>query len=151
MSSQVTENTKDILLSIKPYWVEKMLTGDKTVELKKVFSKEPVNRIFIYVSAHVQKVCGYMVNPKIERMPVDELWEKTKDLSCVPSEWFFPYFSKSSVGVGIFFDRICKLPKPVKLNKLALAAGKSYYARAPQNFYYLNNSAVEYLLRENKK
>ena len=41
---------KAILLSIKPKWVAKILNGEKTIEVRKVFPKDYVGWVYIYCS-----------------------------------------------------------------------------------------------------
>ena len=55
---------KSILLSIKPEWVEKILNGEKTIEVRKQFPKDYVGWVYIYckkgelLQRHWQKVDG---------------------------------------------------------------------------------------------
>ena len=55
---------KSILLSIKPQWVEKILNGEKTIEVRKRFPKDYVGWVYIYctkselLQRHWQKVDG---------------------------------------------------------------------------------------------
>ena len=39
---------KAILISIKPYWVAKILNGEKTIEIRKRFPKDYVGWVYIY-------------------------------------------------------------------------------------------------------
>jgi len=39
---------KSILMSIKPKWVEKILNGEKTIEIRKKFPKDYVGWVYIY-------------------------------------------------------------------------------------------------------
>lgn len=41
---------KEILSSIKPEWVEKILSGKKTIEIRKQFPKDCVGWVYIYCS-----------------------------------------------------------------------------------------------------
>lgn len=56
--------SKQILLSIRPQWVEKILNGDKTIEVRKRFPKEYKGLVYIYctkgelLQRHWQKVDG---------------------------------------------------------------------------------------------
>ena len=42
--------SKSILLSIKPKWIEKILNGEKTIEVRKRFPKDYVGWVYIYCS-----------------------------------------------------------------------------------------------------
>lgn len=49
---------KSILLSIRPEWVEKILNGEKTIEIRKKFPKDYVGWVYIYCT----KEKPYLVN-----------------------------------------------------------------------------------------
>lgn len=54
----------DVLISIKPEWVQKIISGEKTIELRKSFPKKPTPfRCFIYVTKDFKanKPYGYGV------------------------------------------------------------------------------------------
>lgn len=56
---------RDVIISIKPEWVEKIISGEKTIELRKSFPKQVTPfRCFIYVS---QDFTNYRGN-------TDEVW-----------------------------------------------------------------------------
>lgn len=50
----------DIILSIKPKYAYLILSGEKTIEVRKVFPKKEIERIYLYSSSPVQKVVGYI-------------------------------------------------------------------------------------------
>lgn len=57
--------SRDVIISIKPEWVEKIISGEKTIELRKSFPKQVTPfRCFIYVS---QDFTNYRGN-------TDEVW-----------------------------------------------------------------------------
>lgn len=49
----------DAIFSIKPYFADAILDGSKTVELRKVAPKRPVERAWIYATAPVMHIIGY--------------------------------------------------------------------------------------------
>jgi len=51
--------SKDIILAVKPKYVELIKSGVKTIELRKSAPTCPVDRIYIYETAPVSKVVGY--------------------------------------------------------------------------------------------
>lgn len=122
----------DILLSIKPKYVTYIRAGKKLVELRKTFPiNKDINRIFIYESSPVKKICGYIKPTAIFRFPLAELWEKTKSLSCVEESDFKKYYQGKESGTAIFFDRFIPLPVAT-LQRIA--------QRAPQSYTYLTPS-----------
>ena len=49
----------DAVFSIKPYFADAILDGSKTVELRKVAPKRPIERVWIYVTAPVMHIVGH--------------------------------------------------------------------------------------------
>ena len=47
---------KSILLSIRPEWVEKILNGEKTIEVRKQFPKDYVGWVYIYCTKDYKKI-----------------------------------------------------------------------------------------------
>lgn len=122
----------DILLSVKPKYVAHIRSGKKLVELRKSFPlQRDIERIFIYESSPIKKICGYMIPNTICKLPLAELWEKTKSLSCVEESDFKKYYQGKELGTAIFFDRFIPLPT-TPLQRIA--------RRAPQSYTYLTPS-----------
>ena len=62
--------SKQILLSIKPQWVAKILNGEKTIEVRKRFPKDYVGWVYIYCTKDSKNIlCRYY----------DGHWFTTKD------------------------------------------------------------------------
>jgi predicted transcriptional regulator len=55
----------DAVFSIKPYFADAILDGSKTVELRKIAPKRPVERVWIYATAPVMRIVGYFKPGKI--------------------------------------------------------------------------------------
>ena len=49
----------DAVFSIKPYFADAILDGSKTMELRKVAPKRPVERAWIYATAPVMRIIGH--------------------------------------------------------------------------------------------
>jgi predicted transcriptional regulator len=55
----------DAVFSIKPYFADAILDGSKTVELRKVAPKRPVERVWIYATAPVMRIVGHFIPGQI--------------------------------------------------------------------------------------
>lgn len=54
---------RDVIISIKPEWVEKIISGEKTIELRKSFPNQPTPfRCFIYVTKDFKPDRSYPTN-----------------------------------------------------------------------------------------
>ena len=68
-----------VLLSIKPDFVEKVFSGEKKYEFRRVIFKKPeVNTVVVYASTPVQKVIGEFSVKNIIFDEIGSLWKKTK-------------------------------------------------------------------------
>ncbi|HHY80857.1 MAG TPA: ASCH domain-containing protein [Thermoanaerobacter sp.] len=90
-----------VLLSIKPEYVEKIFKGTKRFEFRKVkFKRNDVNKIIIYSTSPVMKVVGEAeITGIIENTP-SELWEQTKEYAGVDEKFFDEYFKNKEKAVA---------------------------------------------------
>lgn len=122
------------LLSIKPKYVEKIFSGEKKYEFRKIlFKKQGVKSIVVYASSPVSKVIGEFNVRAILSMDVEELWEQTANHSGIDKSFFDEYFKGRSTGFAISVGRLNKYPRPLELKTL----GIKY---PPQSFCYLSET-----------
>lgn len=69
---------KNIILSIKPEFVEKILSGEKKYEYRKKVCKESVEKIYIYATAPIKMVVGEVVVTGKKKLNKEKLWEETQ-------------------------------------------------------------------------
>lgn len=86
------EKPMNVILSIKPQFVEKILSGEKKYEYRKTNFKRPVSRVYIYSSSPVKRIVAeFVLETVLSDNPI-RLWEKTKDFSGIEKKCFFDYF-----------------------------------------------------------
>lgn len=92
----------NVLLSIKPRYVERIMKGIKKYEFRKVwFRNKDVNTVYIYVTSPIKKIVGrFEVGDIIEDNP-EVLWQELKNYSGIDEREFFSYFNGSNRGVAI--------------------------------------------------
>lgn len=104
----------DVLMSIRPKWVEKIRSGEKTVELRKTWSKLFTDgRVYIYETAPTKKIVGWMKLDSLVRAEPQELWEAVGKRSCVDKKDFDEYYNGKHIGYGLCikeFHPITPLP-----------------------------------------
>lgn len=122
----------NVLLSIKPKYVDEILAGKKKFEFRKsIFKKRDISKVFIYSSSPVKKVvASFEIAGIIEASP-QELWDKCHKLAGIPKQDFFDYFKNSDVGYAIEISNLEKLPEPIDPYDL-----KKDFS-APQSYCYL--------------
>ena len=121
-----------ILMPIKPQFVEKILSGNKKYEYRKIKAKKNnTNKMIIYATSPVMKVVAEVsIEEVLEDFP-EKIWEKTKDYSGTTKEFYDKYFINSKKAVAYKIGKIKVYDKPKKLSEL----GINY---TPQSFIYLD-------------
>lgn len=121
-----------ILMSINPIYADKILSGTKKYEYRKVKAKkDKVNKIVIYATYPIMKVVGEVeVKDILEETP-EKLWNVTKEYSGVTKQFYDNYFNKSSKAIAYKLGKIKKYDEPKKLEDVGVKC-------VPQSFLYLD-------------
>ena len=68
-----------VLLSIKPEYAEKILSGEKRYEFRRALFKNPeIKKVVIYATSPIKKVIGEFDIECILTLELEDLWRKTK-------------------------------------------------------------------------
>ena len=130
-------NQTGILLSIKPHYAQKILSGDKTVELRRVKPKlEPDDLVLLYATAPVSAIIGWFTVGRVITEPLDQLWQNLGTQTSVPREDFFSYLHGLNEGVAILVEQTFPIEstESIGLEKLR----KLYPGfHPPQGFRYI--------------
>ncbi len=126
---------KQVLMSIKPKYVEKMKHGEKQFEFRRSIFKDyrDVAAIYIYSTAPVKRiVASFMIDDVIEDAP-SKLWEKCKDFSGIEEEPFFDYFKDKETGFAIKIKELRFFKEPIdpKQRDAGFVPPQSYRYIAP--------------------
>ena len=80
------------LLSIKPEFVNEILTGKKKYEYRKRIFKQDIEAVVIYASMPVGKIVGeFTIDGIINDNPM-AIWKETKEYSGISFEDYKKYF-----------------------------------------------------------
>ena len=120
------------ILSIKPYYANKILEGEKLYELRKSIFKSNVDKVIIYASAPISKIIWEFQIEWILYENINTLREKTKSSSCVDKKFFNAYFENKNKWYAI---KVWK----VKRYKKYLSIKKDFGMTPPQSFSYIVN------------
>jgi predicted transcriptional regulator/DNA-binding XRE family transcriptional regulator len=130
------ENTsKDVVFSIHPGHADKILKGEKTVELRRKFTEEfePGGLAMIYSTSPIKALTGVA---KIQRLKLPTLWKEHREKFCVRKDDFDNYFSGLERGYAIILNAARPLPRPIHLHELRVRCGFA----PPQSFQYASAS-----------
>lgn len=115
----------DILLAVKPQYVECMRRGHKRVELRKRVSMRGISSVFVYESSPIKMITGVFYPVKIEHLQVDSLWEKSKSLSCISKSDFDLYFKGRPYGFALWFNFFTTF-EPIPVASVPVSTPQSY-------------------------
>jgi len=123
----------NILLSIRPKYVEAIMKGNKRYEFRKtIFRKRDIERALIYSTAPVKKLVGYFIIGDIVESHPNTLWDQFKEFSGLNEEEFFSYFNGSKRGFAIHIEEVERFPNALDPTDLFPDF------TPPQSFYYLD-------------
>ncbi|UNL87099.1 hypothetical protein IE339_01385 [Priestia koreensis] len=103
----------DVLISIKPVYVNEIRLGKKKYEFRKRVFKKNVKNIYIYESAPVKKIIGFFPYTGYLSDTPSVLWEECQPYSGIGKSSFFQYFKEKSVGYAIKVDSFQPLDPPL--------------------------------------
>lgn len=122
-----------MLLSINPEYVQKIIDGTKRYEYRKCRCREDVDRILIYSTAPVKQIVAEAEIDEIIEDNIQNVWNQTKKYGGVSYTFFCQYYQGKEKAIAYHLKNIEVLKHPLSLEEV----GVSY---APQSFRYLNTS-----------
>lgn len=121
----------NVILSIKPEFVEKIFSGEKKYEYRKILFKQQVDTVYIYASRPISKIVGEF---KIESILCDtpaNIWKLTESQSGVTKEFFDKYYEGKDKAVALKIEE-CKEYKE-GINPASWIPN----FKVPQSFFYI--------------
>ena len=129
-----------LLLSIRPRFVEMILNGEKTVELRRAHIARDISHVAMYATRPVKKVVGYFEVAGVERASPRVLWRRHGSAAGLSRREFLDYFEGAELGTALVLGRVVALEAPLELSELGSRV-------PPQNFRYLSSTGVRTILR----
>ena len=81
-----------MLLSIKPEYVRKIVSGKKKYEFRKFHCRDDIDTIVIYVTAPVKEVIGEVRLLRIIEGDVEYVWHETRGFGGILKRDFLAYY-----------------------------------------------------------
>ena len=134
-----------LFVSIKPRFAEKILAGEKAVELRRVRPNEavPGTMVVLYASSPICEVVGTGRIRRIEEGSPTAIWERHRGQLGLPRSEYRSYFAGASQAVGILLEDVRPLRRRVPL--AALRERLSGF-EPPQSFRYLDPASATALI-----
>jgi type I restriction enzyme S subunit len=106
----------NVLLSVKPEFAEKILTGEKRYEFRKTTFRDPdnVDTVFLYASSPEQEIVGSFSFDDITQADPEELWDRYGAESGIEQKSrFMDYFKGTTTGYAIAVDETMRFASPI--------------------------------------
>jgi predicted transcriptional regulator len=134
-------NPNTILLSVRPRYAKKILSGEKTVELRRVRPRVTTGDcVIMYVSSPTREISTLLLVEEILESSPTALWKAVGSCTGVTKQEYWQYFAGAHSAVGIRVRVVEKLPAPLSLDDLRqVAPGFS----PPQSYRYFDGLASE--------
>jgi len=133
-----------VLLSIKPRFAVRILSGDKTAEVRRRFpALEPDTVMYLYASTPVRAVVGTLRLEAVHADTPHSLWRRFGPRLDISEEYFTEYLDGRNEAAVVELGVREKWSRPVTLDKLRTVVR----VEPPQSFRYLD-SAQEGELRK---
>lgn len=126
------------ILSIKPEYVERILSGEKTYEFRRrIFKREDVDTLVVYATSPQRRVVAEARIAGIMESTPEDIWRRTSDRGGISRDRFMDYFAGRDTAYAIELRDVRRLERPMLLSDYAPGVRS-----APQSFVYINQDSV---------
>ena len=125
---------RDIVLSVRPVYSQKIIAGKKTVELRRRFprSAPPGRVVYIYSTSPDRAITGIAQIVDVIRIPVSDLWDRFSHCTFVERRDFDVYFEGLEEGFALKLANARPLTRRLDLSELR----ERFDFEPPQSFLY---------------
>ncbi len=125
-----------IFLSIHPTFVDRIIAGEKTVELRRRLPANPaVEFAVVYATSPVCAVLAIARVAEIVEAEAERIWEEYGLLAKVTEAEYWDYIGERGTAVGIVFSDIMTFSSPLPLDEVRAGLG---WRGPPQSFRYVS-------------
>ena len=127
----------NVILSIKPKFVEEIIAGRKRFEFRKKSFKQDVNTVFVYASSPICRIVGeFKLGAVLEGTP-EQVWSMTANHSGITKRFYDQYFSCHEVSYALEIKSFKRYKTPIN----PYQAIKDFHA--PQSFCYTDEQVEQ--------
>jgi predicted transcriptional regulator len=125
--------SKNLLISIKPQFINKILDGTKSIEIRRKFHKNWIGHsVVLYATSPVKSIVG---EAKISDVDVDDpktIWTKYNESIGCSKEDFFKYTDSLEKAYAVKLSNVTTYDTKVKLDQMKEMVGKNLHP--PQSY-----------------
>lgn len=138
--------SKVLLISVKPEYADKIVAGEKTIELRKAcpnVAKDDI--VIIYSTVPVKAVIGICRVEEIIKLKPSVMWRNHKEKLGIDRKPYMAYYEDMETAVGIVLKSACRLDSKIELSSIKRLFPKF---SPPQTFrYYPKNDIFRTFLK----
>lgn len=124
-----------VLLSVKPTFALRLLSGDKTAEVRRRFPPLPRGTmVYLYASSPTRALVGVLRIASVNTASPDVLWRRFGACLDIAEEYFRRYLEEKTTATVIEMQVDERWTHPVSLDAMRSGANLN----PPQNYRYLN-------------
>lgn len=128
-----------VLMSIKAKYAEKVLSGEKRVEVRKKFSKKwSGHKVSLYASRPKSSLVGQALISKVIIAKPNTVWDKFGDQIGCTKEEFKRYVGSVSEVYAVVLEHVTPYRNSIPLKEVSNLTKKQL--RPPQNYYNLDQN-----------
>ncbi len=127
------EKKRSVLMSIRPKYVEEILSGKKLFEFRKaVFKEDDVQKVIIYASSPVKRIVAEFDIKEITSDTPEAIWKECAKYAGIDKHSFMEYFSNKKKAFSIGIHNLKIFNEPIDPYK-----GIDGF-RPPQSYMFMN-------------
>jgi predicted transcriptional regulator len=144
-----TQAKRYVLFSIRPFYAEKIISGNKTVELRRKFPEFGAagSTALIYSTSPVSAITGIARIKSVFKLPLSKLWAAHGEAAYIAKNDFNGYFAGQSYGFAIILDSARQLKQQITASDLETEFGivppQSYRYIAEERIALLNDGRLQ--------
>ena len=119
-----------ILISINPQHVKKIIDGSKVFEFRRRVAKQNITSMLVYETAPVARVVAEVEVKGVLCAEPNDLWVQTKNGAGIDKIFFDEYFAGRSVAYAYSLGKVTLFEQPKALSDFGVKA-------APQSYIYI--------------
>lgn len=108
----------DVLISIKPKYVKKIISKEKKYEFRKNIFKKNVDTIIIYTTSPEKKIEAYFKLNEIIKDTPKNLWKRFSKEGGISEDEFFDYFKGKDEGYALKIDDLKILDESIDTSEI---------------------------------
>lgn len=118
--SRVPAGGRDVVLSIRPRYAERIFDGTKTVELRRRFSEAVPSGALacIYSTTPTKAMTGAATIEDVQRLSIATLWRRHKEAAAIKRADFDAYFEGVDSGYAILLSSAREFERAIPLTEL---------------------------------